>query len=241
MPVPLNSMMAQPAIAIFERLQIARPARTGIPKGRVSNQVKPTNYPAYIDRIFLAIFHAWTTWQSSAALVGVRINGIMASGGNVVGPPWFQLIGMDGPKDNAEVIDLTQAIAQALGIAWLQFTGSISVPNMPWYPTFAAVPSPAAPPTPNIPVPVAALKMTSGLLSANVLANAMSSPVSSQLHRNLFEAIATAFEDAVNFWKTTTMVMNVMGTGPVPTFAPPYVPIGPVVGGVGNMTPGGFR
>jgi hypothetical protein len=36
------------------------------------------------------------------------------------------------------------------------------------------------------------------------------------------------------------MVTNVLGTGPVPTFAPPYVPVGPVVGGVGNMTPGGF-
>jgi hypothetical protein len=36
------------------------------------------------------------------------------------------------------------------------------------------------------------------------------------------------------------MVTNVLGTGPVPTFAPPYVPVGPVVGGVANMTPGGF-
>ena len=36
------------------------------------------------------------------------------------------------------------------------------------------------------------------------------------------------------------MVTNVLGTGPVPTFAPPYVPVGPVVGGVGTMMPGGF-
>ena len=36
------------------------------------------------------------------------------------------------------------------------------------------------------------------------------------------------------------MVTNVIGTGPVPTFAPPYVPGGPVVGGVGSMPPGGL-
>jgi hypothetical protein len=36
------------------------------------------------------------------------------------------------------------------------------------------------------------------------------------------------------------MVTNVLGTGPVPTFAPPYVPVGPVVGGIANMPPGGL-
>jgi len=32
------------------------------------------------------------------------------------------------------------------------------------------------------------------------------------------------------------MVTNVMGMGPVPAFAPPYVPVGPVVGG--SILPG---
>lgn len=30
---------------------------------------------------------------------------------------------------------------------------------------------------------------------------------------------------------TTTQPIFVLGTGPIPTFAPPYVPVGPVVGG----------
>jgi hypothetical protein len=42
-------------------------------------------------------------------------------------------------------------------------------------------------------------------------------------------------------WQASTMVTQVMGTGPVPTFAPPYVPAGPVLGGVGTMPPGGFK
>lgn len=65
-------------------------------------------------------------------------------------------------------------------------------------------------------------------------------PNASAEHRNVYESIAEAFEQAVQTWSVTSMVTNVLGTGPVPTFAPPYVPVGPVVGGVGNMTPGGF-
>ena len=42
-------------------------------------------------------------------------------------------------------------------------------------------------------------------------------------------------------WQVSTMVTQVTGTGPVPTFAPPYVPGGPVVGGTAIMSPGGFK
>jgi hypothetical protein len=59
-------------------------------------------------------------------------------------------------------------------------------------------------------------------------------------HQELFEAISDAFEKSYNIWKVSTMVTNVLGTGPVPTFAPPYVPVGPVLAGIGTMTPGGF-
>ena len=54
----------------------------------------------------------------------------------------------------------------------------------------------------------------------------------------LFEAVAFGFERAFQVWVPSQMVMNVMGTGPVPAFAPPYVPVGPVVGGTGTQTSG---
>jgi hypothetical protein len=44
----------------------------------------------------------------------------------------------------------------------------------------------------------------------------------------------------VQVWLVSTMVTNVMGQGPIPTFAPPYVPVGPVVGGIGVQLPGGM-
>ena len=54
------------------------------------------------------------------------------------------------------------------------------------------------------------------------------------------DSIADAFEKVFQIWQTSTQVTNVMGFGPVPTFAPPVVPMGPVVGGLGAMLPGGL-
>jgi hypothetical protein len=59
-------------------------------------------------------------------------------------------------------------------------------------------------------------------------------------HKQLFDSVADAFEKCFMTWQTSTQVTNVLGAGPIPTFAPPFVPVGPVVGGVGNMPPGGF-
>jgi len=57
----------------------------------------------------------------------------------------------------------------------------------------------------------------------------------------LFESITHGFEQCYNQWKISTIVNQVMAQGPVPTFAPPVVPAGPVVGGIANMIPGGFK
>ena len=39
-------------------------------------------------------------------------------------------------------------------------------------------------------------------------------------------------------WKVTAQVVGVMGKGPIPSFAPPYVPVGPVVMGDNLSGPG---
>jgi hypothetical protein len=203
---------------------------------------KGTDYEVFIDGISAAICAAWSTWQSAAALVGVVIHGPTASGGQVVGPPWMPLILARGPSQNPEAVKMTATIASVLGAAWLNFTATIKVAGMPWYPAFAAVPSPVAPPTPNIPCPVAALVMVPAAISRSSLSTQMvGMDGSGSSGRNrVYVAVAEAFEKVFNLWKVSTMVTNVLGTGPVPTFAPPYVPVGPVVGGIGTMLPGGF-
>jgi len=198
---------------------------------------------SFIDGICDAICSAWSTWQTAASMVGIMVNGPTASLGQIVGPPLTPLILAQGPKSSPMEMKYTTVIANVIGTAWLSFTATVKVPGMPWYPMFAVCPSPVAPPTPNIPCPFAALTQVPVSISTNVLKMQMVGQLGdpqAPFHQELFESIANAFEQTYNTWKATTMVTNVLGTGPVPTFAPPYVPMGPVVGGVATMAPGGF-
>jgi hypothetical protein len=233
-------MISELARRSFERLQASSKPAPRVIIG-AHRGAPPFDYPAFINQISEAISSAWATWQASATLVGVLINGVTAIGGGVVGPPWAPLILARSPQTPAG-LKLSQIIAGAMGDGWLQFTASMKVPGLPWYPAFAAVPSPVAPPMPNVPVPVAALTMNPAVVSNGILKNAMvvKHAGASSSDQNLYEALADAFEKVFDVWKVSTMVTNVLGTGPVPSFTPPYVPVGPVVGGIGAMTPGGF-
>jgi hypothetical protein len=197
----------------------------------------------FIDGICSAICSAWDQWQKLATLVGVVIAGPTASAGQVVGPPLTPLILAQGPKETPNLLRYTTAVANVVGTAWLTYTASIKVPGLPWYPAFAAFPGPVVPPTPNIPCPVIALTQVAAPLAPALLKTQMMGALAdptAPFHDKLFEAIADGIDKCFKIWQASTLVQNVLGVGPVPTFAPPYVPVGPVVGGVGTMTPGGF-
>lgn len=202
-------------------------------------------FSGFIDEICGAICDAWLQWQSSATLSGVLITGPVATLGQVAGPPLIPLImakAMMKPRKPDELKYWT-AIATVIGQAWLTYTATIKVPGLPWYPMFAAFPGPLAPPMPNVPVPIIALTQEVTALSPQILKNQMVGMLgnpNAPHHEKLFESITQAFDLCFKTWQTTTMVTNVLGTGPVPTFAPPFVPVGPVLGGIGTMTPGGF-
>lgn len=199
----------------------------------------------FIDKTCSAICSAWSQWQSMSTLVGVMIAGPVASVGQIVGPPLLPFILASGAMNTPMMIQYTTTIATVISNAWLSFTATVKVPGMPWYPAFTAFPGPVAPPMPNVPCPFAVLTQVPVSISANMLKNQMTAmqPETDKTNKystQIFDAIADAFEKCYDIWKVSTMVTNVLGTGPIPTFAPPYVPVGPVVGGVGTMTPGGF-
>lgn len=202
-----------------------------------------SDFGTYIDGISDAICSAWGNWQSAATMVGVVINAVTAAGGQVVGPPLGPLILASAPQGKPNYMKYNNAIANTIGTAWLSYTATIKVAGMPWYPAFAAFPSPVAPPTPNIPCPVIALTQVKVSLSPAIMKQQMVGMLADPQaphHQELFDCICDAFDKVFTIWQSSTMVTNVLGTGPIPTFAPPYVPAGPVVGGVGTMTPGGF-
>jgi len=198
----------------------------------------------YFDGICAAICQAWSAWQSAAAMSGVVVNAVTASGGQLTGPPWLPVILGSAPMDTDMEAKYSKAIAGAIHDGWQSYQSSINVPGLPWYPSFAAVPAPVAPPAPNTPVPVAALAQVTASVGKPALKQSMISSFGdpqAQYHKELFDAVADAFEKCFQIWQASTMVTEVIGTGPVPSFNPPWVPVGPVVGGTGTMPPGGLK
>ncbi|MEP7367112.1 MAG: hypothetical protein ABI972_27955 [Acidobacteriota bacterium] len=196
---------------------------------------------ALATSIFQAIKQAHRTWQSTAVLTGVMVNAVTAVGGIVVGPPLTPLIIANIQGKNSAEQKLVKAIATVVGTSWLTYTSTIRVPGLPWYPAFAAVPGPVAPPTPNIPSPLLTLTQIAAPLNSPVMkAQIIGQLAGDRSREKIIDAVLVAFAQFFSIWQVTTMVTNVLGTGPVPSFAPPFVPVGPVVAGVGTMIPGGF-
>ncbi len=200
------------------------------------------DFEAFIDAISDAICNGIDQWMKTTTIAGVIITGpagVLAPG-NVMGPPLAQLILTKAPRSTAQDLKYSMAIANAIGAAWQAW--HLGLAGMLSYPAFAAFPGPMAPPTPALPMPLAAFAsagetlLTSVLLGEQMAAN-LADPTA--LHaRELFASLAAAFGNVFQIFKASSVVQNVLGMGPVPTFAPPFVPVGPVMGGVGNGQPG---
>ncbi len=126
---------------------------------------------------------------------------------------------------------------------WQSF---VIIPGLPLFPSFAAIPMAEAPPTPAVPMPLSAFPsgQVSMILSDVQLRNAMLSEAPNDLNatdladfcQNIGKCCALAFQIMVS----SQVVVRMLGTGPVPSFAPPYVPVGPVMGGTVIAAPGMF-
>jgi hypothetical protein len=219
-------------------LEVARQRlqATTLPAGADKTQLNN-----YLGGISKAIVQAFQLWQSTATLTGVTIHAVIATGGKLSGPALEPLIRAQAPAGQTA---LNNAIAAGVHNQMKAFESQVKVPGLPWYPAFAAFPSPVAPPMPNVPCPLVTI---AGPASQAWKASAVAAAIVQKFGNPkppggdaVARAVAEGLEKAVQVWLGATVVKNVMGSGPVPTFAPPYVPVGPVVGGTGNMTPGGL-
>jgi len=202
-------------------------------------------YTQLFDKLTDAIKYAWDMFRSQAFFIGIRINGPIAIGGPgcLTGPAIDQFIRTAPP-----VVGLTgwwatvrDEFAHGFQNSWQDWQKGVTVPGLPWYPAFAAVPAPQAPPMPNIPTPLITCvssgkaSMTGPALKAN-LAQQLSGKM--DYSAQFSEAMAAMVDIAFAQWLAAQQVTNVQGKGPVPAYAPPYVPVGPVVGGDNLTTPG---
>jgi hypothetical protein len=141
---------------------------------------------------------------------------------------------------------VAQALASELGAAWREWADGFRL-NLPGaYPKLAAVPSPMAPPTPASGAYPIAQGTSAGehRLSAGTLAPRLASAIRLHAGREAsgldgaIKELATWVEGSFRDWKLNAQIVGVMGKGPIPSFAPPYVPVGPVVMGENLSTPG---
>jgi hypothetical protein len=194
------------------------------------------------DVVCESLKYIFDQWRSLAFFTGVVINSVTATGGRLAGPSLDTFAaaapGLQGLSGWGK--GLCDGVVGGFSAAWKDYCLSVSVPGLPWYPQFAALPMPMAPPTPNIPTPFQALAGNLNLLSSNQLSNAMTAKgsMNTPYQKELFTAVAEVLATALTMWRGAQQVTHVMGTGPIPSFAPPFVPVGPVVGGTVLPQPG---
>jgi len=195
-------------------------------------------YEQYIDGICRSISDAVAKWMQNASVVAATIMGPVGNvlPGSVIGPVLEPMIMASAPQATASEFKYSTAIAAALSSGWLEWQQGLC--GVLSYPGFAAAATATAPPTPNVAVPLITWSSAGEAgLSPQVLAKAMEHRFNEPgaLHaQTLFDAVARAFHIHFQTFKSTTTVVNVIGTGPVP-----MVP-GPVASGTVIPTPGNF-
>lgn len=199
-------------------------------------------------RLLEAVRYGHDMWRLQAHFQDLRIMAVSAIGvpGCLRGPDLAPLIGGAPGAAAAQGLEaeLREAVAEGVAECFRQWQDQVSVPGLPWYPAFAAFPGPQAPPIPNVPMPLiscpsakASMITTPAPLRGEMyeaLPDALQVPAIDAFLNRIAQSLAVYFL----IWLAQQQVMLVMGKGPIPTFAPPYVPVGPVVGGDIIAAPG---
>lgn len=210
------------------------------------------DFKKFHDTMLDAVSYAHNMWRLQAKFQNITVMAISAIGmpGCLSGPELESLI-KNAPMCAAMTGNMAKhrdAVAKGVSECFKKWQDNVTVPGLPWYPAFAAFPGPMAPPMPNVPTPLMACPsaMMAEIVAPSQMATAMDNALDSELkgkdndkqYEALHKAIATVLSVAFLAWLPQQQVMLVMGKGPIPTFAPPYVPVGPVVGGDILSVPG---
>lgn len=195
---------------------------------------------------------AHNMWKMRAKFQDLKVNAVTALGmpGCLDGPGMENLIKYSPScaMMSGNMGKYRDAVAKGVGDCYKNWQDMVTVPGLPWYPAFAAFPGPQAPPMPNVPMPLIACisPMTTEIALPFSMASGMAGALDGGLKQNdpdkqyqtVFDSIADVCALGFAIWLVAQQVMLVMGKGPIPTFAPPFVPVGPVVMGDNIAAPG---
>jgi hypothetical protein len=137
---------------------------------------------------------------------------------------------------------LSRPLADAFARAWADWSDSLFLPGLPFYPMFQAWPAPATAVMSNLPMPLSACPAPGStsltpVLLAQRLQAALPSGYSAQNATQPLRDFASWFSGRFATWQAGVVLQNVLGWGST-AFAPPYVPVSPVVNGTLRATPG---
>lgn len=185
-------------------------------------------------------------WIAHASIQGGIVNGPNAviPPGAFVSTVQFQPLIHRALNAAGATSPVAGAIAGELWSAWMAWTDGFSASLPGAFPTLAAFPGPAAPLSRGVPFPlskgnsIGEPRLTSKVLSQQLLrALRTHSKAAGFPAEKPVQVLAEWVESSFLEWKSRAQVVGVMGKGPVPTFAPPYVPVGPVA--MGDVQGGG--
>ena len=214
-----------------------------------------SSYKKFIGTMLDGIQYAFNIWRPTLYFKNIKVNGPCAVGskGCLTTTAKFEDIFKSFPghlqlAQGSFFNDWRDAVGTGVGKCLKNYIDSVMITGFPWYPAFAAFPGPVAPPMPNIAWPLIACpapKLTDITVPDNLkkamndaFSSSLKDKINDKIHETVFEAIATAAATGFLIWVSTQMINLVMSTGNIPTFAPPVVPVGPVVNGQ-NIPSGG--
>ena len=134
--------------------------------------------------------------------------------------------------------DVARTLGHELAAAWNGWASGFQAQIPGAYPSFAAFPGAKAPPTPTGPISLGQGGSAGEVaLKAPVLAGKLASALRMHAGKvrgspdSAMKGLADWIDASFQEWKGLTKLVGVQGRGNAPTFAPPYVPVAPVVGG----------
>ncbi len=200
------------------------------------------------ENLLTAVRNGVDMWRLHAHFQNITIMSVNAIGtaGCLQGPQLAPLI-MQAPAvrgATGHLLTLVNAVASGVSTNFSLWQTFVTVPGLPWYPAFAAWPGPFAPPRPNIPMPliVCPSSHSTKLMSSLQLEQAIRSGLGAEFDVSEMDQflgiLSVRLANYFTAWMCSQMIMMVMGMGPVPSFAAPFVPVGPVMGGYIIPSPG---
>lgn len=230
------------ALRDLARVSLAAVVAAALPRVRAAHAAIPPGLPIETWRAWAsagrgALLAGVDAWADGATLAGGVVNGnsVFLPPGSLSGPSFENAID-DAMVTAGAPAMVAAAFAGASWSVWETWAASFHMNVPDAFPAFVAIPAPEVPETemPKQPLENGLAPGRVGL-TMNVLPLALAELLGQVANEGNVETVideySLAYVKDFRRWFRRAKIVNAIGKGSVPTFAPPYVPVGPVVNG----------